>query len=205
MPVDLGSLVRPERTAVVLQECQEGVIGKESLLPELAKVAQEELVPNVAALARAARAVGIRVIHCLAVPREDKFGGHRNAPLFMATRRAGSRIHAGSPGACAVEGIDVAPEDVVLTRMQGLTPFRYSELDPILRNEGIGTIVACGVSLNVAVTALTFEAVTAGYQVVIPRDAVAGVPRAYGEAVLDNTLRVVATLTTTAELIALWQ
>jgi nicotinamidase-related amidase len=205
MPFDLRELVRPESTALVLQECQEGVIGPESLLPELAKVAQEELVPNVNALARAARSVGIRVVHCLAVPREDGFGGHRNAPLFVATRRSPKRMHPGTPGAQVASGIEIGPQDVVLARMQGLTPFRYSELDPILRNEGIRTIVACGVSINVAILAMTFEAVTAGYQVVIPRDAVAGVPRDYGEAVLDNTLRLVATLTTTAQLLSFWR
>jgi nicotinamidase-related amidase len=103
-----------------------------------------------------------------------------------------------------LEEIGVAESDVVLTRMQGLTPFHYSELDPILRNAGIRTIVAAGVSVNVAILALTFEAVTASYQVVLPRDAVAGVPRDYADAVLDNTLRLLATLTTTDELTALW-
>ena len=56
-------------------------------------------------------------------------------------------------------------------------------------------------SLNVGVTNLAFDAVNLGYQVVIPRDAVAGVPADYAQAVLDNTLHIVATLTTTAEVV----
>jgi len=51
-----------------------------------------------------------------------------------------------------------------------------TELDPVLRNLGIRTIVAAGVSVNVALTNLVFDAVNAGYQVVVPRDAVAGLP-----------------------------
>jgi nicotinamidase-related amidase len=50
-----------------------------------------------------------------------------------------------------------------------------------------------------------FEAVARSYQVVLPTDAVAGVPVAYGEAVVANSLGLVATLTTTAELVATWQ
>lgn len=204
MPIDLAALVRPEHTVVLLQECQQGVIGPQSVLPELAKSAQEGLIPSVGRLATAARKVGIRVVHCLAVPREDGWGRHRNAPLFMATHRSKNRLVEGSPGVEVAQGIEVGPDDLVVKRMQGLTPFGYSELDPMLRNEGIRTIVACGVSLNVAIPALTFEAVTAGYSVVIPRDAVAGVPADYGQSVLDNTLRAVATLTNTDDLVSVW-
>lgn len=205
MPIDLAALADPRHTVVLLQECQEGVIGRGSVLPELAKSAQEGLIPAVARLSAAARGVGARVVHCLAVPREDGFGRHRNAPLFLATHRSENRLVEGAPGVEVARGIEVGAEDLVVKRMQGLTPFAYSELDPILRNEGIRTIVACGVSLNVAILALTFEAVTAGYSVVIPRDAVAGVPTEYGEAVLDYTLRAVATLTSTEELIGVWE
>jgi hypothetical protein len=39
---------------------------------------------------------------------------------------------------------------------------------------------------------------------VMPRDAVAGVPKAYADAVLDNTLHLVAVRTTTTEVVAAW-
>ena len=79
-----------------------------------------------------------------------------------------------------------------------------TQLDPILRNLGVSTIVGVGVSVNVGMTNLAFDGVNRGYQVVIPRDAVAGVPTDYGDAVLDNTLNVIATLTTTADLLKAW-
>jgi len=40
--------------------------------------------------------------------------------------------------------------------------------------------------------------------VVIPRDAVAGVPREYADAVLDNSLSLIATLTTADQLLDAW-
>ena len=80
-----------------------------------------------------------------------------------------------------------------------------TELDPILRNLGITTIVGVGVSVNVGMTNFAFDAVNRGYQFVMPRDAVAGIPAEYAAAVMENTLSLVATLTTTAEVAAAWR
>ena len=80
-----------------------------------------------------------------------------------------------------------------------------TDLDAVLRNLGVTTIVAVGVSLNVAIPNLVMDAVNAAYHVVLPRDAVAGVPRAYGDAIIDNTLSLLATVTTTEELLAAWR
>ena len=55
-----------------------------------------------------------------------------------------------------------------------------------------------------AIQNLAFDAVNAGYQVVIPQDAVAGFPRDYVDAVFANTLGAVATLVSTADLLAAW-
>ncbi|MGE4608430.1 MAG: isochorismatase family protein, partial [Myxococcota bacterium] len=62
-----------------------------------------------------------------------------------------------------------------------------------------------GVSLNVAIQNLAFDAVNASYQVVIPTDAVAGFPNEYVEAVFAHTLGAISTLVTTAELLAIWR
>jgi nicotinamidase-related amidase len=101
--------------------------------------------------------------------------------------------------------IGVDPADIVLARYHGLGPMTGTQLDPILRNLGVTTIVGVGVSLNVGVTNLAFDAVNRGYQIVIPRDAVAGVPADYGRSVLDNTLSAIATLTTTADILGVWE
>ena len=62
-----------------------------------------------------------------------------------------------------------------------------TDLDAILRNLGVTTIVAVGVSLNVAIPNLVMDAVNAGYRVVLPRDAVAGIPAEYGDARSSTT------------------
>ena len=203
MALELASLLDPAHTALVANECQRGVIGDRSLLPELARAAAP-IVPNIARLAAAARRAGAQVIHTTAVRRADGRGSNLNARLFMATRRSPRPIVPGSPEAEIVPEIEVAASDIVLPRMHGLSPLNGTELDAVLRNLGVRTVVAVGVSLNVAVTNLVFDAVNAAYQVVVPRDAVAGIPAAYAEAVLEHTLGLLATITTAAEVIAVW-
>lgn len=206
MPVDLAALVDPVHTVFITQECQEGVLGERSSLPALSQAAAEvDLIEKIQHLATVARASGVQVAHCVIQRRSDNKGSNRNARIFAAAGRSSSRMVAGSPTAAVVSGIDVLPEDLVATRSQGLSPMTGTELDAVLRNIGCKTIVLTGVSVNIAITNVTFDAVNRGYQVVIVRDAVVGVPRDYAEAVLDNTLSLVATLTTADELAALWE
>jgi nicotinamidase-related amidase len=202
--MELGSLVAPGHTALVTQECQNGVIGPAAVLRELADEAHVEAVPNIARLAKTARACGVSVVHCLAVRRADDRGSNRNARLFVGTRKLGIRIEPGSPEAGVIDEIGVEPDDLVLTRYHGLGPMGGTDLDAVLRNLGVTTIVGVGVSVNIAMTNFAMDAVNAGYQFVLPRDAVAGIPREYADAVIDNTLSLVATVVTTDDLVNAW-
>ena len=123
----------------------------------------------------------------------------------MATRKSPRPMVPGSAPAEIVPELAVAETDIVLPRMHGVSPMNATGLDPVLRNLGVRTIVAAGVSVNVALTNLVFDAVNAGYQVVVPRDAVAGLPPAYVDAVFENTLSLLATVTTAADILAVWE
>jgi biuret amidohydrolase len=206
MPLDLVDLVAPAHTALVLQEVQNGVVGSPSVLPALAdSAAAVNLVAHCAQLAHAARAAGVTVLHCTAETRDDGKGANRNARLFMGVKHAPVKLSPGSDAVRVPAEIGVEAADIVLARYHGLGPMTGTQLDPVLRNLGVTTIVGVGVSLNVGMTNLAFDAVNRGYQIVIPRDAVAGVPAEYGQAVLDNTLNVIATLTTTADVVRAWR
>jgi nicotinamidase-related amidase len=114
-------------------------------------------------------------------------------------------ITPGSSGAALLPELGPEPSDLVLTRWHGLGPMGGTDLDAILRNLGVSTIVAVGVSVNVAIPNLVMDAVNAGYRVVLPRDAVAGFPADYADAVIDNTLSLLATVTTTDHLVDAWR
>jgi biuret amidohydrolase len=205
LPLDLAALVDPKHTALVTQECQQGVIGEKSSLPALAAgVARLDMIGHVAQLVAAARAAGVKIVHCTAERRRDGFGANRNARLFQYMARTERPLLPGSEAAALVPEIGAQPEDLVLTRLHGLSPFQGTELDWVLRNEGVTTIVGVGVSVNVAIQNLTFDAVNSSYQMVIPRDAVAGFPAEYVDLVFEHTLGALATLTTTRAVLDVW-
>lgn len=205
MPVDLHALLDPAHTALVTQECQRGVVGDLSALPELAENARAGMIDRVARLVAAARAAGVPVIHCTALRRRDGQGANTNARLFGYMARVEHPLHPGSPAAELVPEIPVADSDLVLPRFHGLSPFQGTELDFLLRNLRVSTLVGVGVSVNVAIQNLAFDAVNASYQVVIPRDAVAGFPVDYVEAVFTHTLGAIATLADTEQVLGAWR
>jgi biuret amidohydrolase len=188
----------------VTVEVQEGVVGDGSVVPALAEAAAPVL-PRIAALGRAARAAGIPVVHCTVDARADGRGGNRNARLFRrlaapASSAVDGRVHRG----VVHPAVEPDAGDLVVGRLHGVSPMTSASLDPVLRNLGVRTIVATGVSVNVAILGFAFEAVNHGYELVLPRDAVAGVDDDYVEAVFRRTLALLATVTTTDEVIAAW-
>ena len=203
MPLDLDELIAPDHTALVLQECQRGVIGDLSSLPELAENARA-MIPNVASLVLSARKARVPVIHCTALRRKDGRGANANARIFQYMAKSENPLTPGSAAAEIVPEIPVDESDLILSRLHGLSPFQGTELDFILRNLGVTTIIGVGVSVNVAIQCLAFDAVNSSYQVVIPRDAVAGFPREYVDAVFQHTLGAISTLVSTTQVEGVW-
>jgi nicotinamidase-related amidase len=199
----LGDLVVPDHTALLTVEVQDITLGPRSAVPALAHAVRATgMLANIASLARAARGVGVPVIHCTAEARPDRLGANRNARLFALARKGPPPRDASAFAVHA--GVGVEPGDLVLPRLHGLSPLTGTSVDPVLRNLGVRTIVATGVSVNVAIMGLAFEAVNLGYQLVLPRDAVAGVDDAYVDAVFEHTFSLIATITDTAALLDVW-
>ncbi|MEE2058514.1 cysteine hydrolase [Rhodococcus artemisiae] len=199
----LSELLHPGRTAIVTQELQGAVVGPDAGMRALAREAERRALPNIGRLLPAGRAAGVRVVHCLVQRRDDGLGSNHNAKLFAIGSRSTS-MAPGSDGASLLPQFGPAESDVVLTRIHGLGPMGGTDLDAVLRNLGIDTIVPVGVSLNVAIPNLVMDAVNKAYRVVLPSDAVAGIPAEYGEAMIDNTLSVLATVTTTDDILDVW-
>jgi nicotinamidase-related amidase len=205
MPLDLDTLLAPSHCALVTQECQRGVIGDQSGLPALAEAAQGGMIQAVAELVETGRAAGVSIIHCIAERRLDGRGANSNARLFQYMGRVAHPLFTGTEATELVPEIPAAESDIVLSRLHGLSPFQGTELDSILRNLGVTTVVGVGVSVNVAIQNLAFDAVNAAYQVVLPRDAVAGFPKEYVEAVFEHTLSGITTVLDSATILESWR
>jgi nicotinamidase-related amidase len=192
----------PEHTALVVVECQEGTVGAGSALPDLAASAAP-ILPVIARVARAARKAGTRVVHLTYVPAFGGLSTNQATPLQQAIGPMNAGWTAESGGNVVGE-IGVEPGDLVLSRHSGMSPTHNTELFAVLRNIGVRTVVLTGVSLNVAIPSATTELGDEGFSVVIPRDAVAGTPPEHGQSMLRYTLRFLATITTSDDVIAAW-
>ncbi len=206
MAIDLRSLCTPSSTAVLTMELQRGITGDLAAMEELAKeVRAAGVIDNAARLCATARAAGASVVHCTASFRPDEQGSSFKSRLSKASRKLNQgRLNIGEPGADVMPELDPQPSDVIVNRIHGMGPFTSTSLDQILRNMGITTIIATGNSINVGVLALVLSAHDLGYDVVVARDAVAGVPKEYADAVLANTIGLLSTVVTTDDIIAAW-
>ncbi|MBT2677153.1 cysteine hydrolase [Streptomyces sp. ISL-14] len=199
---ELSDLLDPATTVLLTVECQQGVVGPDSALPELAEQARSSgALANVARLVAAAHAGGVQVVHAVAERRPDGRGANRNARLFRAAARLPVQQLSGSSAVRVAAPIEVAEKDLVVRRLHGLSPIQGTDVDALLRNLGCRTLIVTGVSANVAIPNAVFDAVNRGYVVVVPRDAIAGVPSDYTPAMIRHTLALVATVATTGEVL----
>ncbi|MFE4378605.1 cysteine hydrolase [Streptomyces cyaneofuscatus] len=202
----LAALPAPDTTVLLTVECQQGVVGPDSALPELAAAARSSgALDNIARLVAAAHEGGVQVMHAVAESRPDGRGANHNARLFRAAARLPVQQHTGTTAVRVAPPIQVADEDLVVRRLHGLSPLAGTDVDALLRNLGCRTLVVTGVSANVAIPNAVFDAVNLGYTAVVPADAIAGVPAEYTPAMIRNTLALVATITTTDDILGRWK
>jgi nicotinamidase-related amidase len=187
-------------------EMQRGIVGDLACIPQLGRaVAESGIIASTARLLRAARAAGVRVIHCTAAFRRDRVGSPGNIPMVNALLRNPEHLVVGSREVEVCPELGPEPQDLEVQRLHGMSPFTGTELDPFLRSERATTVIAAGVSLNVGITGLVIEAINHCYRVVVPADCVAGWPLDYGKLVLEKTIAQLATLSTADEIAKLWR
>ncbi len=205
----LAELLNPADTVVLTVEMQRGVIGDQvsglggGALPEAA--ARTGMIPATTKLLRAARSAGVRVVHATISLRADRAGLSVNNRMMKVIVRNPDQMLEGTPAVELIPELELDPKtDLVMNRVHGLTPFGGTELDPVLRNLGTKTIVPVGVSMNVAILGTCLAASDLGYQLVLPKDAIVGIPESYAADVLTHTLSLLATVTTVDEVVATW-
>jgi nicotinamidase-related amidase len=194
---------RVRHAALLINECQNGMTdpalaSREGLATE---VERRGMIEHIARLADAFRGAGRPVVHCTIVPLAGYVGFTASCLLLGSLKKAG-QVVAGNPAADIHPGLTPVDGDIVIERHQGLTPFHETQLDPILRNLGVDTVVVTGVSTNIGVPGVCLEAVNRGLQAVVPEDCTAGAwPEAH-EFQVTHTLPLLATVTSSDEVIA---
>ena len=206
----LADLVKPGAVAVITMELQNGVVGEGALMRALVdEVDRRGLRATVGRLCGSARWHGVPVVHCTAENRPDGLGATENCKIFAMNARlrrdtGSTPIDQGTQGARLVSELGPEPTDVVVSRIHGMTPFTSTSLDQILRNMGIRTLVVTGVSVNLGILGTVISAIDLGYNVVLVRDGVCGVPTEYADAVIENTLSLLTTVCDAADVESAW-
>lgn len=186
-------------------ELERGVVGDLATLPQLADAASEAgTLAACGRLLEAARSASVPVVHCIAQWRPDRTGTPLNTPLTRALSADPAQILAGTAAVELVPELGDTGDDLRSVRHHGMGPFHGTDLEPLLRSLGVAHLVVVGVSLNVGIPALVTGAVDRGFTVTVPRDAVVGTPQDYGEAVLTNSIAMLAELSDTESLIGDW-
>ena len=210
MPFDLTEFLEPSTTAVLVSECQNGVIGEGAALEGLVRSIRDSgKLNNIARFLDAARAAGVKVYHCTVEKDANGWGAPGNTPLLLRIARVknlekGTGMSHGSEAAQIVDELAPKEGDIVVARGHGMTSFYASGLDNYLRNTGIKTVIFCGVSVNVNITGSAIEAVNRGYVALFPTDCMAGDPPEYAEQAIRYCLRNVGFLTTSDAIAETW-
>ncbi|MES2756566.1 MAG: isochorismatase family cysteine hydrolase [Pseudomonadota bacterium] len=195
----LRGLGPSDRPALLISECQRGVIERElSPFATLAEQAESRgIVDKIAALAAAFRAAGFPVFHLHVAHRPD-FADVPLTNVILARSVKQGRMRIGTPDVETVAGLPIDPRDVLHARGFSLVAFHGTDLDQQLRNRGVNTLVVCGVSSNVAVSGSALCGSDLGYQVLVPEDCVAGATAESHAFMVQQSLPLYSTITTGA-------
>lgn len=207
MLLNLEDVVRPEHTALILVDmqkdfCMEGFQCWEAgrdLGPA------QSIIPCLKRLLEAARRHGVLVIH---VGFLTLRGHLSDSGPWLAQRRR-STYSSERVAMEGTEGIqfvdDLAPaEGEVVVYKHRYSGFTGTNLDLILRSNGIKTTVITGVSTNVCVETTLRHAFELEYYVVLPQDCTASWSETLRQATLENVRRRFGHVCDSADIIRAW-
>jgi len=188
-------------TALLISECQNGMTDPRHSTNDLlsGQVAKRGTVENIDALATALRPLGVPVFHATIQGLPGFRGWAPNSPLTASIRKR--PLVEGQIGTAINAGITVADDDVIVARHRGLTAFHGTELEYLLRNMGVRSLIVTGVSLNIALPGSVIEAVNRGFSVVMPSDCVSGATDETHEFMLKHMMPILTTVTTSDAII----
>jgi nicotinamidase-related amidase len=190
-----------KRAALLISECQNGIVaGGMSNSTLAAEVSKRGILPKIADLAEAFRAVGLPVMHCTITLPPDLKGWNVNCVLAARLAKE-AKLIAGSEAAAVVPEIPVRHGDSVVERHHGMSPFTGTALDAELRRHRIDAVVLAGVSTNIALPGAATEAVGLGYHVILAEDCVAGGTAETHQIQITMHLPLIATISDSASVV----
>jgi ureidoacrylate peracid hydrolase len=159
-------------------------------------------VDNTIAFVAAARAAGVRPIFIQAIYDEKWL----SKPMLERHELVGldtTHCQAGTWGADFYK-IAPSPGDDVIVKHR-YSAFVGTELDPLLRAQGVENLLVTGVTTNVCVDSTARHAYMLDYHIVVVSDCTASYSEAPHLATLDNIRRAFGRVATSGEILETWR
>ncbi|TQM01780.1 isochorismatase family protein [Pseudonocardia kunmingensis] len=178
----------PSRTAIVLVDLQNGVVG----MP-VAPLSGDQVVAAAATLARHFRGLGAPVVTVtVAYPAGEAPPVDAPLPPMPATMPPGWDE--------VVRGLAEPQTDIRVTK-SGWGAFAGTGLAETLRERGVDTVVVAGIATNFGVEQTVREAVAHGFAVLVASDATSSVSAEHHEFALTRVLPMISRIRTVDELV----
>jgi biuret amidohydrolase len=200
----------PSRTAIVSIDMHRGHLDPSPDCPCPAPRARDIVAP-IDAFHDRARAIGVPIIHVRSVLRRsgiDDITGisaawRRTFPLYVgAIPNSDAHAIEGSPWTEFVTR--VAPEDLVVETKKRLSAFYPTDLDFLLRNMRVETVVLDGGFTDCCVLNTAFDASNHNYRVIVARDLVRGTDDSLEAAALAMVSLHLGLVVDSVDLLAEW-
>jgi ureidoacrylate peracid hydrolase len=177
----------PSETALLIVDAQnafchpDGTLGRSGV--DVAPLAA--VVPGIARLVRLCEAHGIPTIYTLHTNHLVDEGRNRHRIAPHTAKRATVACQPGSWDAEFVDelGALVTPSSHVIEKHRW-SAFYGTRLDPLLNILGTRLLIVCGTTTNACIDSTVRDAYMRDYDVVVPRDCVAGVRQDWHDAAL---------------------
>jgi ureidoacrylate peracid hydrolase len=167
-------------------------------------MAATDMMNNTCQLVKFARSRGIKVIH-VPITFSDDYRELRSSSEkygILANVADGGSFKASEWGGAFCEAVSPTPEEIVIQGKRGLCAFESTNLDFILRQNGIDTIAIGGFLTNCCVESTMRVAYEKGYKVVTLVDCTAATSMEAQEAAIKFTFPMFSIPLRSTELIA---
>ena len=211
LPAGFEDFTEPSRAAVISVDMHQGHLADTPDCPCPAPRAREIVAP-IDRFHAAARAGGVPVIHVKSVLRKggiDDIAGipsawRRTFPLYVgAIPNSDAHALEGSRWTEFVTQVD--PQDLVVAGKKRLSPFFSTDLDFLLRQMNIRTVVLNGGMTDCCILNAAFDASNLSYRVVVLGDLVRGTNEEMEAAALKMVSLHLGVVADSADLLAYWQ
>jgi gluconolactonase len=193
----------PARCALLIQDMQNDVIidggaFAESGSPGHAR--EQDVVANAAALAAAARAAGVPVLHVWYIVEDGAKGLKQNAPLFQGVKDTGALVR-GSWGAAPADGLEPQAGDFIVEKMR-MSAWQDTKLESLLRGLGRDTVIVTGAWTNLSIEHTARTGADKGYYMLVPEDCCSSMNADWHNASINYALQNVCVVTDGASVAA---